>query len=87
MKKFIKNIILRIYKFLKKANKEFNDLDLKDKKNIIMDQLFFNISTLETIELLQQVNQECKTRLVIQKQESLEVVEAISQLYIEEVTE
>lgn len=83
----MKKILLALYTWFNTAKKEFKDLPLKDKKNIIMDQLFFNISTLETLQLLNEINEESKTRLEIQKKESLEVVEAISQHYPEEITE
>jgi len=80
-------ILLAIYTWFTTVKKEFKDLPLKDKKSIIIDQLFFNISTLETLQLLNEINEESKTRLKIQKKESLEVVEAISQHYPEEITE
>ena len=83
----MKKILLLRYTWFTTAKKEFKDLPLKDKKSIIMDQLFFNISTLETLQLLNEINEECRDRFEIQKKQSLEIVDAISQQYNEVIIE
>jgi hypothetical protein len=87
MKKYIKILILKILKVLKTTNKEFQSLKLKDKKSIIIDQLFMGLSTIETLQLLDEVNQESKNRMIIQKKESLEVADAIAQHYKDDIIE
>lgn len=67
--------------------KKFSKLALDDKKGIILDQLTFGISTLESIKLLEMVNEEFKTRMEIQKKESLEIVKAISSYYKDDTIE
>jgi len=86
MKKYIKVLILKLLKVLKTTNKEFQSLKLKDKKSIIIDQLFMGLSTIETLQLLDEINQESKNRMIIQKKESLEVADAIAQHYKDDIT-
>ncbi len=87
MKNTIKKITLKLYKFLKKANQDFQSLELKDKKGVIIDQLFFNLSTIETIKLLNDVVQEAENRMEIQKQDALKVITAITEYHKDDTTE
>jgi hypothetical protein len=83
----MKKIILILFKWFTTAKKEFKDLPLKDKKTIILDQLFFDIDTVDTLQLLDEINKESRIRLEIQKKKSLEIAEAITQHFSEEITE
>lgn len=70
-----------------KVKEEFNKLALDDKKNIIIDQLTFGMSPLDTLKLIDMVNNEVKIKMEIKRKESTEILDAISSYYPEEPNE
>ena len=70
-----------------KVKEEFNKLALEDKKNIIIDQLTFGMSPLDTLKLIDMVNNEVKIKMEIKRKESTEILDAISSYYPEEPNE
>lgn len=66
---------------MKKLINYFKNIQLKDKETLILDLLFSDISTKESIDLFENIAVEFEKRMKLRKQEAQEIVNIIDEYH------
>lgn len=66
---------------MKKLINYFKNIQLKDKETLILDLLFSDISTKESIDLFENIEVEFEKRMKLRKQEAQEIVNIIDEYH------